>query len=42
MNLLSRRAIQRLGAKQDGILRCNMIMANGSYRDSAVYSIIAS
>ncbi len=42
MNLQSRRAIQRLGAKQDGILRNNMIMANGSYRDSAVYSIIAS
>ena len=42
MNLQSRRAIQRLGAKQDGILRNNMIMANGSYRDSAVYSIIVS
>ena len=42
MNLQSRRAIERLGAKQDGILRNNMIMANGSYRDSAVYSIIAS
>ena len=42
MNLQSRRAIERLGAKQDGILRNNMIMANGSYRDSAVYSIIAT
>lgn len=42
MNLQSRRAIERLGAKQDRILRNNMIMANGSYRDSAVYSIIAS
>ena len=42
MNLQSRRAIERLGAKQDGILRNNMIMANGSFRDSAVYSIIAS
>ena len=42
MNLQSRRAIERLGAKQDGILRNNMIMANGSSRDSAVYSIIAS
>lgn len=40
MNLQSRRAIERLGAKQDGILRNNMIMADGSYRDSAVYSII--
>ena len=42
MNLQSRRAIERLGAKQDGVLRNNMIMANGSYRDSAVYSIIAT
>ena len=41
-NRASRTAIARLGAKQDGILRNNRIMANGSYRDSAVYSIIAS
>lgn len=42
MNVQSRRAIERLGAKLDGILRSNMIMANGSIRDTAVYSIIAS
>ena len=42
MNLQSRRAIERLGAKLDGILRSHMIMANGSVRDTAVYSIIAS
>lgn len=42
MNLQSRRAIERLGAKLDGILRSNMIMANGTIRDTAVYSIIAS
>lgn len=42
INLQSRRAIERLGAKHDGVLRSNMIMANGTIRDTAVYSIIAS
>ena len=41
INVQSRRAIERLGAKLDGILRSNMVMANGSIRDTAVYSIIA-
>lgn len=41
MNSKSRRAIERLGAKQDGILRSNMIMPNGTVRDTVVYSIIA-
>lgn len=41
INHQSRRAIERLGAKLDGILRSNMIMANGSIRDTAVYSIIS-
>ncbi|WP_299843746.1 GNAT family protein [uncultured Roseovarius sp.] len=40
MNVQSRRAIERLGAKFDGVLRHHMIMANGSLRDTAVYSII--
>ena len=40
MNVQSRRAIERLGAKLDGILRNHMIMENGSLRDTAVYSII--
>ncbi len=35
----SRRAIERLGAKQDGILRSHMIMPDGHIRDTAVYSI---
>jgi RimJ/RimL family protein N-acetyltransferase len=39
MNHPSRRAIERLGAKLDGVLRNHMIMANGSLRDTAVYSI---
>jgi len=40
INTPSRRAIERLGAKLDGILRSHMIMANGTIRDTAVYSII--
>ncbi len=39
MNRASRNAIERLGAKFDGILRNHMIMANGTLRDTAVYSI---
>lgn len=42
INVQSRRAIERLGAKPDGILRNHMIMANGTLRDTAVYSIIVS
>ena len=42
VNLQSRRAIERLGAKPDGILRAHMIMANGTIRDTAVYSITAA
>ena len=42
INQQSRRAIERLGAKLDGILRSHMIMANGTLRDTAVYSIVAS
>ena len=37
----SRRAIERLGAKLDGILRNNQIAPNGTLRDTCVYSIIA-
>ena len=40
-NHRSRRAIERLGAKLDGILRNHQIAANGTLRDSCVYSIIA-
>lgn len=42
LNVASRRAIERLGAKQDGILRCHMRMKNGTLRDTAVYSITAA
>ena len=41
INHQSRRAIERLGAKLDGILRAHMVMANGTIRDTAVYSIVA-
>jgi RimJ/RimL family protein N-acetyltransferase len=41
-NHASRTAIERLGAKQDGILRSHQIMKDGSVRDTVVYSIIAS
>ena len=39
LNEKSRRAIERLGAHLDGILRCHRICANGRIRDSAIYSI---
>jgi N-acetyltransferase len=41
-NHQSRRGIERLGAKLDGILRNHQIAANGTLRDTYVYSIIAS
>lgn len=41
MNRQSRAAIERLGAKFDGVLRNHMIMLNGTLRDTAVYSICA-
>jgi len=40
-NTASRRAIERLGAKLDGILRHHMQMSNGTLRDTCVYSITA-
>jgi RimJ/RimL family protein N-acetyltransferase len=41
MNHASRRAIERLGAKLDGVLRCHQVMPDGSLRDTCVYSIVA-
>ncbi|WP_298772316.1 GNAT family protein [uncultured Shewanella sp.] len=41
-NQASRKAIERLGAKQDGILRCDQIMRDGSIRDTVVYSILGT
>jgi N-acetyltransferase len=39
-NHASRRGIERLGAKQDGILRNHQIGPNGTLRDTVVYSIL--
>lgn len=41
-NQQSRRAIERLGAKLDGILRNHRRSSDGTLRDTCVYSIIAS
>jgi len=45
-NQASRRGIERLGARLDGVLRCHQInrhpAADGSLRDTCVYSIVAS
>jgi RimJ/RimL family protein N-acetyltransferase len=46
LNHTSRRAIERIGAKLDGVLRSHQInthpQARGSLRDTCVYSIIAA
>ena len=42
LNEKSRRAIERVGAKLDGILRAHRIRFDGRVRDSAFYSITAS
>ncbi|WP_425990159.1 GNAT family N-acetyltransferase [Afipia sp. DC4300-2b1] len=41
-NHQSRRGIERLGAKLDGVLRSHQIAPNGTLRDTVVYSITAS
>ena len=42
LNQQSRRAIERLGARLDGILRSHQRATDGSVRDTCVYSIIPS
>ncbi|MBU6443523.1 MAG: GNAT family N-acetyltransferase [Alphaproteobacteria bacterium] len=42
LNRQSRAAIERLGARLDGILRSHTIMPNGTLRDTAVYSVTAA
>jgi RimJ/RimL family protein N-acetyltransferase len=39
-NRQSRGAIERLGAKQDGVLRKHKLFENGTIRDTVVYSIV--
>jgi N-acetyltransferase len=41
LNTQSRRAIERLGAQLDGVLRAHMVAGDGTVRDTAVYSITA-
>lgn len=41
-NRRSQAAIERLGAKRDGVLRNQMILPDGRIRDAVVYSIIQS
>jgi len=41
-NHQSRRAIERLGAKLDGVLRSHQRAPNGTLRDTCVYSIVAA
>ncbi len=40
LNHQSRRAIERLGARCDGVLRNHMVSPNGTLRDTVVYSVI--
>lgn len=40
LNSNSRRAISRLGAKEEGVLRSHRIMPDGRVRDSVIYSIL--
>lgn len=39
-NLRSQKAIERIGAKKEGILRNHMILPDGRFRDSVYYSIL--
>jgi RimJ/RimL family protein N-acetyltransferase len=41
-NLRSQKAIERIGAKREGILRNHMILPSGRYRDSVFFSIVDS
>ena len=42
LNLRSRAAVEKLGARQDGVLRNLLVMPDGGFADVAVYSVIAS
>lgn len=39
-NLRSQRAIEKLGAVKEGVLRNHMLLPNGHIRDSVIYSLI--
>ena len=42
LNEKSRRAIARIGARQEGILRSHMVMRDGRVRDSVIFSVVKS
>jgi len=42
LNEKSRRAIGRIGARQEGVLRSHMVMRDGRIRDSVMFSMVAS
>ncbi|MEG1454478.1 MAG: GNAT family protein, partial [Comamonas sp.] len=42
LNLASQRAIERLGARKDGVLRSHALRRDGSIRDTVMYSLLAS
>lgn len=42
LNTISQKAIERLGAKKDGVLRGHMLRKDGSLRDTVMYSMIQS
>lgn len=41
-NVRSQKAIERLGAVREGVLRQHMVRADGTFRDSVVYSVLRS
>ena len=41
LNEKSRNAIERIGARPEGVLRSHMVMRDGRIRDSAIYSVTA-
>jgi RimJ/RimL family protein N-acetyltransferase len=42
MNVRSQRAIEKLGASRDGVLRSDMMRPDGTLRDTVVYSMLAA
>jgi RimJ/RimL family protein N-acetyltransferase len=41
-NFASQRAIEKLGAKRDGVIRCHAQRRDGTIRDTVMYSMLAS
>ena len=42
LNLASQRAIERLGARRDGVLRHHALRRDGTVRDTVMYSLLAA